>query len=442
MGILAISGLGLDIMRKTSGLQYYELLDADTPDNAYFAKCRAIIFPEASNGSSISFDNGSISFDDGTALDGLPPGAVWTGKILQDEHCHFMAVQVPFNAEQKDFWTKDVWDYVRTTPKTFVNLVNITTKEKMRMPVHCGGEKPGLWEVGDSQGVWAWPLLIGILLWMMLRLFQVILVETFTKKLDIIVGFEITLHRWWWIAQSGWSVILALILNFFIAPLSNMEAQSCPQIVTSYYSFRLQVVCSGIWFGIFFPLSCARLRKKMFRGKTNNADNETSPERNADNEPSSEYDPTDNEMSRRCLSGVGLFITTLIAMMLMPVVGSVCYYYKYYDYLLLVVQWDFKIYWPDFSFAGNSTLIRSLTLATLICDTLNFVLRLVKKAIVCANSKNKSHDDQNPHTGAPNDDEAAPDVENQHTGAPNDDEDAPTGASNDAAAHTGASPSV
>lgn len=247
--VLIVGTLGFMIAMKTSGLKYYAKLEQNT--DSLMPYCRAIVFPEFSNGTKMKIDMGT--YGGGTALDlekefnyGLEVkavkgassrfGAKLKGKVLEDENCHFIAVEDP------DHKTKE--------NQSKVLLVNKITGRQIKMPLFCGGEKPGLWIESPDGGMWSWSLLVSMSIWVVLRFFQVMAEAyiTYMRHKKCLSGSNFV----WLIVVPCFSVFFTLAMNFFIAPLEHMENKSCPQLVTTWYSGKFQAIFGAVVLAIAF----------------------------------------------------------------------------------------------------------------------------------------------------------------------------------------------
>lgn len=332
----------LIISGKVSGLTYYALVEDKEGFNPY---CRAIVFPEAVDGTKIDF--GTFEpFGGGTAVDtgikvntGLLLSSVQSykykanaelrGKVLGDSECNFMAVEVG-KTEHND--------------RNKVLLMNTKTNKQMKMPAACGGDEPGEWvEILD---MWATPLVVSTLIWMTLKLTQVgVEAWIISQHLDG-VRFKIGL--------LFASAFASVVMTFFIAPIQNMKMDVCPQLVTSWYSGMFQ---TGFAIAAGVLLSCVCCLG-VFACYTGSA----------------------TGMAENVLGGGGIVVGGCGgAALIVALVGGVLYSYQYFlFYFFIGFNFDLKFYWPRFSFAANINFLHVFTCVLWLLDVVKVLTGSVK----------------------------------------------------------------
>jgi len=231
------------------------------------------------------------------------------------------------------------------------------------MPTSCGGLNPESWKPGDSEGMWAVPVILGAVNWMFQRLIANVF-QLFAPEIEPEAG--------------GGHVILVIKTGLkwcaaaFMTPMLSMTvAEDCPQVVTSFYSGPTQTWLASMTIGLpFFQCFCWRLGeigKSRLEGALSSESN-----KGADATQSNESG------SMNCLWCVGWMSAacTPIALAITTIV--------YYGFLAANMGWDlafgisfnFSLNWPEFKFAYHIQVVRILFFVLWLVDIVEVAVGL------------------------------------------------------------------
>jgi len=223
-----------------SGAKYYVLEERGFPPS-----CRAIVHPVSDMGAKIdlgTYGSGGVMFQ--TQLIDPKQVAVSVYGSAAAASMDLSATLAMESAECKLMVIKNT-------------IIDAQRAVQLPMPTSCGGPEPGPWIPGDDGGVWVTPIILGSVIWIVVRLVS--------QFLPVIIAGWMKNHMPFFHKPRMLQRFLSLTLTPFfkwqaasmMAPMLNLQvSESCPQIVTTFYSGGSQLYLASSWFVAAIPVGC------------------------------------------------------------------------------------------------------------------------------------------------------------------------------------------
>jgi len=212
------------LVAPISGQQYFTI-----GKPGFQPTCRAILYPVTDMGAKI----------------GLGPyggGNIWKKQVIEPRQ---LVTSVYGNAVAQEIDMNAIVTMESPECNLLVvdgRMMEATKAMRLPMPDYCGDVDESSWHAGDDGGVWVTPIIMGAILWFLLRTLGMVL------PIMAIAGMSEN------VAKLGTTIELVKLKIKWLAyamfaPITTMKvSRDCPQVTTAFYSGPTQMWLTCSWF--------------------------------------------------------------------------------------------------------------------------------------------------------------------------------------------------